>query len=301
MIDAVEYYSSQSRFTNPGSARSWLDGVPADVSGIRDISAQLVFHYRANGDITDAGFAPDRMAEINLRYAEDMFACVRGLNPAPPTSERKPTERMVGCCRDHTVLFLALARAKGIPARARVGFASYFTPGWYLDHVIAEVWDGAERRWRLVEPQVGDGFVAESDSTVLDVLDVPRDRFVVGPQAWAMCRSGAADPERFVVAPDLDLPFLRSWSYLAHNLVFDLAALAKHEMILWDGWGLIDTIEPPDDATRDRLDSLAKRLLEPSLTVDDIEAEFAAEALRVPPVVSSSSPVAESSVMVTLR
>jgi len=56
MIDAVESYLSQSRFTDPGSAGSWLDRSAADVSAIREMSAQLVFHYWANGDIIYSGF-----------------------------------------------------------------------------------------------------------------------------------------------------------------------------------------------------------------------------------------------------
>lgn len=299
MIDDLDYYSSQSRFTDPGGMGPWLDAVPVDLAAIRGVSSQSVFHYWANGDVREHGFSKDRMTEINLRYAEDMLERLHQLNPAPPTSERKAAERVLGCCRDHTVLFVTMARRHGIPARVRVGFATYFVAGWYVDHVIAEVWDAAQARWRLMEPQVDDGHVDPSDETVLDVHDVPRDRFVVGPQAWAACRSGAADPERFVVAPGLDVPFLRSWSYLAHNLVLDLAALAKHEMLLWDGWGLIDTVEPPDEAARGRLDSLAARLQEPSL--DTIAAEFADEALRVPPVVRCSSPLDGSSVQVTLR
>jgi transglutaminase-like putative cysteine protease len=53
----------------------------------------------------------------------------------------------VGCCRDFTVLFFALARHKGVPAREWVGFATYFAAGWAVDHEIAEVWDAAEHRW----------------------------------------------------------------------------------------------------------------------------------------------------------
>ncbi|WP_230863093.1 hypothetical protein [Amycolatopsis camponoti] len=30
------------------------------------------------------------------------------------------------------------------------------------------------------------------------------------------------------------MPFLRGLPYARHNLVLDLAALTKHEMILWD-------------------------------------------------------------------
>lgn len=143
------------------------------------------------------------------------------------------------------------------------------------------------------------GHVDPVDGTELDLLDVPRDRFVVGPDAWRACRSGAADPATFVVAPELDVPLLRGWPYLLHNLVHDLAALNKHEMILWDGWGVMAGVEHVDEATAARMDEVAAVLASPD--VDRIQAIFSAEDLRVPPVVTSMTEPGGSLTQVTLR
>jgi hypothetical protein len=78
------------------------------------------------------------------------------------------------CC------FVAMARHKGIAARARVGFATYFDPGWFIDHVVAEVWDEQEVRWRLVEPEIGDNHVSEASGVTVDPLDVAEDMFLTG-------------------------------------------------------------------------------------------------------------------------
>ncbi len=303
MPAAAEHYRTQSRFTDPGRLASWLDEMPeTGLAALREASSRLVFHYRAHGDVAGHGFAPERLAEINLRYADAQLARLRELSPAVPGADRTVTERVLGCCRDFTVLFLAMARHHGVPARARVGFATYLVPGWALDHVIAEVWDG--RRWRLVEPEMPAGHVDPADGTVLDVLDVPRDRFLVGPDAWRACRSGAADPERFVVAPRLAMPDLRGWPYLLHNVVLDLAALNKHEMILWDGWGLLESSDPvrgPDEATAARMDELAALLADPKVAPDRIRSAFEADDLRVPPVVSSVTPTDGTVSRVALR
>ncbi|MHB1009404.1 MAG: transglutaminase-like domain-containing protein [Propionibacteriaceae bacterium] len=93
---------------------------------------------------------------------------------------RQPSERFVGCCRDFTALFVSFARAHGIPARSRVGFSGYFVDGWWLDHVVAEVWDADQNRWRLVEAQVPADFRDVVTGDVLPVTDVPRDRFLTG-------------------------------------------------------------------------------------------------------------------------
>ncbi|GAA3432784.1 hypothetical protein GCM10018954_023870 [Kutzneria kofuensis] len=143
-------YATQSPFSDPGRHSDWLDGTPADFAALRDIASGLVFHHWGNGDPTDHGFAPSRFPEIDLRYAEAMLGRLRELNPSL-AAERRPTERILGCCRDFTLLYVTLLRHHHIPARSRVGFGNYLVPGWHLDHVVAEVWDGS--RWRLVDPQ----------------------------------------------------------------------------------------------------------------------------------------------------
>jgi Transglutaminase-like superfamily len=291
----MDFYVSQSRFTDPGALASWLASVGPELADIRVAATQLVFHYRAQGDITDHGFPPERRAEIDLRYADDMLGRLYELNPAPPGKARTATERVVGCCRDSTLLFVAMARHHGIPARARVGFATYLMADWALDHVIAEVWDAAEQRWRLVEPEFEEGQVA------VDLLDVPRDRFLVGADAWAACRSGERDAERFVVAPELELPFLRGWPYLMHNLVLDLAALNKREMLLWDLWGVIETADPSQDSVAQEMDALAAELRAPGLTTDRLAAAFDVAGLRVPDVITSVTPNTQQPRQVTLR
>ncbi|MEV6648726.1 transglutaminase-like domain-containing protein [Amycolatopsis sp. NPDC051371] len=287
----MDWYLGQSRFTDPGAQSSWLDGAPRDLAALRRAASELVFHYWAQGDITRHGFSAARGEEINLRYASDMFARLRELDPAPPGSPRPPVHRIVGCCRDFTLLFVSMARHHGIPARARVGFADYLVPGWYLDHVVAEVWSPGG--WRLVEAQLADDFPE------FDVLDVPRDRFLVGADAWTAARSGDVDPARLVVSPDLDVPFLRGLPYARHNLVLDLAALNKHEMILWDLWGDLDdaAVLAPDAVAR--ADELAEVLAAADL--EQLQVLFEAEDVRVPPVIRSVTPPGPVAVEVVLR
>ncbi|MCA2211786.1 transglutaminase-like domain-containing protein [Wangella sp. NEAU-J3] len=43
-------------------------------------------------------------------------------------------------CRHFAVLACALLRHRGIPARARCGFATYFQPGKGLDHTSGDGW-----------------------------------------------------------------------------------------------------------------------------------------------------------------
>src|SRR5215470_5106871 len=185
-----QYYARQSRVTEPGRFTDRVMEIPGSLTAMRTAARQLVFHYRAGGDYAANGISPGRIIEIDTRYAEAMLARIFELSGRPLTAARVPRERLVGCCRDFTVLFLTIARAHGVPARARVGFATYFHPGWFIDHVVAEVWDAAEHRWRLVDPELADDHVAAVDGALVDPEDVPPGRFLTGPQAWRACRAG---------------------------------------------------------------------------------------------------------------
>src|SRR5215469_16929356 len=145
------HWATQSAVTEPGPAGKAIDDLPADLAALRQASSQLVFHYRAGGNFAANGVPAERIAEIDSRYADAMLGLLLERGEPSLARVRRATDRVVGCCRDTTVLLLALARHKGIPARARVGFAACFDPHWLMDHVVAEVWDEREGRWRLVD------------------------------------------------------------------------------------------------------------------------------------------------------
>lgn len=65
----------------------------------------------------------------------------------------------------------------------RVGFASYFERDFNVDHAIAEVYDAAAGRWKLVDPELSPLHV-EQFAMDFDPLEVPPDRFIAGGLAW---------------------------------------------------------------------------------------------------------------------
>ena len=295
------WYGEQSGVTDPGPFAGRLGAVPPSLAAMQATARRLVFHYRDGGDYAENGIDPGRIAEIDTRYADAMLARLTALADQPLTAARPARQRLVGCCRDFTVLFLAIARHQGVPARARVGFAGYFVPGWFVDHVVAEVWDAGQRRWRLVDPELADGHTGGSDPAPVDPLDVPARRFLTGPRAWRACRAGEADPDRFAVDPGLHIPGTRGWPYLRHNLVLDLAALTKREMLLWDGWGLAELDASPSPDQLALLDDLAAVTGSPGLTIEQARAFARRDGLRVPPVVTSHSPARSTPQRVTVR
>jgi len=284
------FWAVQSLITEPGPAAAAIGRLPPGLAALRAASQQLVFHYWADGDWAANGIARERISEIDTRYAAAMFARLGELADLPLSAARQPRQRLVGCCRDFTVLFVSMARHQGIPARARVGFAAYFFDGWLIDHEIAEVWDGSAGRWRLVEPEIDDDHGDAAGGGGFDALDVPPGRFLTAPRAWQLARSGAIDPERFVTDPGLEIPATRGWPQLRHNLVHDLAALNKTEMLLWERWG-VDSDAPPGPGQLPVLDELATLTGQPSPPLADLRAAYRRPEFAVPDTVTSYSPV----------
>jgi len=286
------HWAGQSPVTDPGRAAQTIDDLPAEIGALREASSRLVFHYRAGGDLAGNGIPPERMAEINTMYADDILALLLGRGEPNLARDRQPADRVVGCCRDATVLFLALARHKGIPARARVGFSAYFEPGWLINHTIAEVWDDHEGRWRLVDPEMDIHWTPEVNGHPVDWLDLADDQFVIGPRAWQAARAGKADPARYVVFPEIDVPRLRGWPHLAHNAIHDLAALNKIEMVLWDVWGMdLDHGAgqvPEADATV--IDEVCALTANPGASPGDLVKLGEHDRLRVTPEVTRFDP-----------
>lgn len=278
----LSYYSNQSVFTDPGTHVELWDRIEPTIPAMKAAIQPLLFHYRAHGDWAENGIDDERINEINLRYTDAMLTRIQELSPIEPGQDRIAANRMVGCCRDWALLFVSLARHHGFAARSRVGFANYFAEGWWIDHTIAEIWNETEQRWRLVDAELGEGFVPATGEP-FDPHDIPHDRFLPGLDAWRRVRSGELDPEFFIVAPEIEVPELRGIPYLWHNIVQDLAALNRHEMVLWDVWGIdLDAVNEDGAALLDEVAGLTE--------LSHLQQFFARDQFRVPEEILSFSP-----------
>jgi hypothetical protein len=210
-------YTQQTEFSDPRSHGRLFDPLPDDPGGIGEVIRNLVVHYRASG----IAFPPDRLAEIDSRWADRLLDADRKRFDTPLTEPRAPEQRIVGCCRDFTLLTVAALRHKGIPARSRIGFADYLDPSWHYDHVIAEYWDGA--RW------VG------MDSQVDKYVPLAPGGFQTAAQVWTAYRRGEIDVNQFGVAPAV--ADLRGAWFVRNYVISELAHRRGQELLLWDLWG----------------------------------------------------------------
>ncbi len=278
----LDYYCRQSPITDPGEFAWMYDDLPDDIADLYLVAQRLIVHYAKPGLQPSAA----RKREIDSRYLRTMLGRIRELD-ARPLAEARPLEkRLVGCCRDFTALVVSILRHKQIPARARYGAAAYFEAGWFHDHVIVEYWNGA--RWVGVDCELSPEAVAYFDIQ-FDPLDVPADQFLRGGAAWRLVRAGEAEPDRFGLGSKSPI---RGLQIIVTEMLLDLAALNRLEMLCWDSWGMVGKSLDLSEADKDFLDEIARATLDEA-RADERARLFADDRLRLPPVIQSYSPAAK--------
>lgn len=262
MVD-VSSWAQHSAYSDPGPFAPLFLAVPSDLETVCAASLNLAVNFR--------GAYPDlpqiHWPEVDSRWVQSILRLDQSRHPGMGLDEpRALKERVAGCCRDHSLLTVAILREHGIPARSRVGFANYLTPNWHYDHVIVELWDGD--RWVLTDPEMADrDATAAGDAEPFD----PRDMisgigapYETAAQVWTGYRAGTIDPSRYGV-------YLGSNStgadFVQMYVIFEVAHRFRDELLLWDGWGA--TMHAPPELT----DELAALLLRAD--AGDQEAENA--------------------------
>jgi len=283
-MSTLAFYTRPGIMTSAGLHAPLLAGLPGDVAGLAAVAQGLLIHefiapaYGVTLSEQDRG-------TVHIRPAEGLLGQIVARDARALTAARLPAERLATNCRGFTVLMVALLRAQGTPARARCGFGGYFTEGLFEDHWVCEYWHAGQQRWVLVDAQI-DGRQRELFSIDFDVTDVPRDRFLIAGDAWALCRSGAADPGKFGLST---IGEAGDW-WIAGNLMRDAAALGNLELLPWDCWG---AMPEADEAIGDARCALFDRLAALTQAPDSESAELRRlvkddDRLRVPPLVRNA-------------
>ncbi len=235
--DMLTYYTQPGPVTDPGPYAHLLDGLPTDIPAlVKTLQGVMVHIFWADSyglELTD-----ERKAEVNLRTVEKQLARILELDDRPLTAARPHERKLVGNCRDFSVMMTAILRHQGVPARARCGFGTYFMPGHYEDHWVVEYWNAEQARWVLVDAQL-DALMQATLKLDFDPLDTPRNRFIVGGDTWQLCRRGEANPDDFGIFEWHGLEFVRG------DLLRDFLAFNKVEILPWDGgWGYMVELAP---------------------------------------------------------
>jgi hypothetical protein len=261
---AVVDHAKHTPYSDPGAYEALVIALPTEPAELSAVARNVIVHYRASGH----QLPDESREEVNSRWVEQILAADQGRHPWPLDHVREVTDRVQGCCRDHTLFCVAALRSHGIPARSRVGFAGYFVEGWHHDHVVVEAWlDG---RWRRFDSEVD--APRASLSTPMDIASESPggSGFVTAAQAWAAVRRGDIDADVYGVDPDVSV--LRGPRFVFDEVIYEVAHRFGDELLLWDAWGRIgEPGSPVSDEDARWMDEVAALLL--AADAGDLAAE----------------------------
>ena len=214
---ALEYHTHHSSMTHPGEYTQMYHGLPESLSELCCLIKKQFIHPAILEEYPDVLPKGSENEDTKFLTVEQMLETLLERNPLGLVINRPPEERVLVSCRYHVLLLISIMKYRGIPARARVGFAPYLNAERKPScHWIAEIWNPQEHRWLFVDPDI-------------KRVDFPRQEFDLAGSVWLKARKGTIQPELYGLGEWRGLDCIRG------ELCQDFASILGFEPVYWDG------------------------------------------------------------------
>lgn len=122
VTDPLEYYATPGPMTNPQAQASLFDDLPRDVPALCRIVQGILIHIFW-AEQQGVNLSDERKQEVQIRSVPRKLARIRELDNRSLTVARPPENRLVGNCRDFSVMLCSILRYQGIQLAPDVGSA----------------------------------------------------------------------------------------------------------------------------------------------------------------------------------
>lgn len=273
----LNFYKQTSLFTELGFYKDFAVNLPNDIKELCLLQRMQIIHpavFKEKDIRKQTNCFWGNMTEIPLsriEYEDDyfptaisMFAELLRRNPNY-TKERAAKDKIQVTCRGQAILLAATLKAKGIPARARSGFASYVEVDEYWDHWITEYYDEKINSWILA-----DADCCCNDIEDFDIYNMPRDKFLFGAEAYLAMRNKTILEEKVIYASN---PLTKGMKAALRGLFYDFHSLMNNEIIFLHVPSYIKekNFELSEEEFKE-LDILANLMLNPNKNFDKLLA-----------------------------
>ncbi|MFG2961454.1 transglutaminase domain-containing protein [Streptomyces sp. NPDC048291] len=224
MVNETIDYAQQSPITRlTRHQHGLLDGLPRDPLSICASAQNLVVSPQ---EAIAAGIPENRIKEQGVRPVRDLLAILTELWPERLERWRPLEVRVVGTTRHSAVLACSMLRAQGYATRVRCGYLAPISGKEPRTHWTTEWWSESDGRWIRMEffPAISGSDRRSGQASI---------EFVTAGEAWQLCRSRS--PGRSPIG--LDIFGAGASAEISADVVRDLAALGKLEMLPTDAWG----------------------------------------------------------------
>ncbi|MCI8643727.1 MAG: transglutaminase domain-containing protein [Lachnospiraceae bacterium] len=271
-----KHYLKTSVYTYVGAYKEFVLSLPDDIPSIGMLVCDQITHpsmyfTESSSYLEDTYFGKfssypkHRFKNEDELYitAVSMLAGILRFDETGFTKNRDVSKRITVSCRQASVLFSAILKAKGIPCRSRAGFMDFGDAGEsFLEHWVNEYWDFNENRWVLADV---DGYYEYEQRFGYSQFDLPRRKFVTAQEAWLYLRRNTLDKKLDVFSPNL-------LEGVCEYLFMDFHALMNNEIFYsYQPLYLRGGIQGLSESELDELDYLAELLADPDKNMEKIE------------------------------
>lgn len=272
----VQRYLETSVYTYAGAYKDFLLSLPNDIPTIGRLVCDQITHptmyfTEPSPYLEDtyfgkfASYPKHRFKNEDELYitAVSMIAGILRLDESGFTQNRDVTKRITVSCRQASILFSAILKAKGIPCRSRAGYMDFGDTGdSYMEHWVNEYWNSKEQRWVLVD---ADGYYEYENRFGYSQFDLPRRKFVTASKVWPDLRNGTLDKKIDMFVED---PLQGACEYL----FMDFHSLMNNEIFYsYQPLYIRNGIQSLDESNLRELDLMAKLLEKPDENITQIE------------------------------
>lgn len=264
----LQYYLETSVYTDVGIYKDFILSLPDDIPSLGTLVCDQITHpsmyFTESSPYLEDTYYGKFSSYPKYRFKNEdelyitavaMIAGILRLDGAGFTKNRDVTKRITVSCRQASVLFSAILKAKGIPCRCRAGFMDFGDAGdSFMEHWVNEYWDFGKRRWVLCDV---DGYYEYEQRFGYSQFDLPRRKFVTASEAWLGLRKGTLHKKLDVFSTDL-------LEGVCEYLFMDFHALLNNEIFYsYQPLYLRDGIRALSERELCELDDLAYLLAEP--------------------------------------
>ncbi|MEX3238720.1 transglutaminase-like domain-containing protein [Serratia quinivorans] len=235
IIDELDYYLLQTENTRLPLRSEILESIPDDVSGIFYVCRNIMEHYQG---INAGNISRLRYPEIEMDKVSDILQALID-NGVTDLSKPVPLgKKVIGNCFNIAKLAVSFMRYKGIPARLRYAYCTYFNhknnPNVNSEQVLAEYWCAEKQRWFRGDPSMNWEILDHLGINVdVDFLDVSKQLSQPISDVWLNCRTQQWNFDDYGVS--LDISRRRAgMGHVALKMTHDLACLNHIELYAFD-------------------------------------------------------------------
>lgn len=230
-----EYYLLQTHNTALPLDFHMAKEIPDDVKDIFSMCRNIMEHYNGiNADVIDK----TRYVEIELDRVADILNLLLDKGVVNISNPIPLDKKIIGNCFNIAKLAVSFMRCKGIPARLRYTYCTYFNhknnPNINSEQVLTEYWCTKKRRWLRGDPSMNWEILEHLGIQVdVDFLNVTKELSQPISDVWLNCREQRWDFDDYGVS--LDATRRRAgMGHVALKMTHDLACLNQVELYAFD-------------------------------------------------------------------